>query len=125
MFTSEVRKQEYIASKIMDAVSLGNDGSISMKGETPKTGYMVGGKSWTLTARPGHFDSYTVMDFLEAHKVVLSWSTVYVGWWTHKGRIYLDVSDNVPDFIAAYDLGLRRGEIAIWDIQLSSEVKVN
>ena len=111
-----------IASKIMDAVSHGSGGSINMKGMHPTGGYMVGGKSWTLTARPEQFDSYTVMDFLEAHTTVLTWGTVYVGWWWNGGRIFLDISDNVKEFIPAYDLGQRRKELAIWDVLRETEI---
>ena len=111
-----------IASKIMDSVTVGNGGSINMLGMHPTGGYMVGGKSWTLTARPPQFDSYTVMDFLAAHTPVLTWGTVYVGWWWNGGRIFLDISDNVKEFIPAYDLGQRRKELAIWDVLRETEI---
>jgi hypothetical protein len=112
-----------VAEHIMTELSEGRDGSICGKGvNVPTKGFMVGGKSWTLTAQTENFDSYTVLDFVTAHRAALSWEDTYVGWWTHKGRVYLDVADNIPDRDSAVHMGTQRGEIAIWDICKSQEI---
>ena len=111
-----------VAAHIVDAVSKGEGGSISLKGESPTRGYMVGGYSWTLTVIPDMFDTYTVMDFLDAHASALSWKNAYVGWWEHKGRIYLDVSKNFTVHHIAVEDGKLNQEIAIWSLDTNSEI---
>lgn len=115
---------EHIATAVMEAVcNNSSGGSVNRLGFAPLEGYMVGGKSWTLTCVPEMLDYYTVLDFVTAHAVALSWNTVYIGWWTHEGRIYLDVCDNVQDYSSALELGRMRKEIAIYDLNEGVEVK--
>lgn len=112
------------AVHVASQISLGLDGSLSLNYDEPTTGYYVGGKSWSLVGVPYHVDLYAVMDYLEAHKKVLSWPSVFVGWWTHNSKIYLDITDHVQGRYEAANLARVRHEIAIWDIQTSTEVKV-
>lgn len=108
---------------ILDAIHNGEDGSIHLtSGEAPKTGYMVGGASWTMTVAPEMLDAYVIADFIHAHKAMLSWEHHFIGWWTHNGRIYLDVSENVHHFSHALELGYERKELAIFDLNTMTEV---
>lgn len=110
-------------SVILDALHSGQDGSVHAEtGHVPTKGYMVGGVSWTMVVSPELVDHYTILDFLSAHKAVLSWDNYYVGWWEHKGRIYFDVSQNISDRDSATEMGKLRGEIAIWDLDNSCEI---
>ncbi len=111
-----------VAATIVDAVAKGEGGSISLKGERPTNGYMVGGYSWTLTVIPDMFDTYTVTDFLDAHSSILTWGNVYVGWWESKGRIYLDVSKNFRGHSQAIGEAMINQEIAIWSLDTNSEI---
>ncbi len=114
-----------IAETIVTDVSHGEGGSIDLYGERPTRGYMVGGYSWTLTATPENFDTYTVMDFLSAHASMLSWDGVYVGWWEHKGHIYLDMSKNIQGHAKAVEEGRLNKEIAIWSLDTNSEISLD
>lgn len=109
---------------IATEVAEGRDGSYSFNYEEPKTGFFVGGRSWTLVTRPDVFDPYTALDFLEAHRTVLSHKAVFVGWWTHQGKVYLDVTDRFRSRQNAIAEGKARGEIAIWDIERKEEINV-
>lgn len=114
-----------IATDVMNGLCANRSGgSVNRYGESPVEGYMVGGKSWTLTAVPEMLDYYMVLDFVTMHQISLSWESVYVGWWEHKGRVYLDVTDNVRDYATAIELGRTRKEIAIYDVVKGVSVNV-
>lgn len=116
---------ENIVHHVLDAIHNGSDGSVHVgTGEAPTKGYMVGGASWTMTVHEDMVDAYVVMDFLNAHKAMLSWESKYVGWWRHEGRIYFDVSDNVMDYATAAQLGRDRRELCIFNLFDLEEVKV-
>lgn len=114
----------YIVSEIF----AGRDGSYNpVFHKVPTTGYMVGGASWTLTVPVGRFGGEMVYDFVTAHIMFLRDPRTgegdrYIGWWTHEGRVYLDVSDNVTDKSEAVRLGRLRKEISVWDIEKGEEI---
>jgi hypothetical protein len=47
-----------------------------------------------------------------------------VGWWSHDGKLYLDVSIHISDRDSATDFAVGNNQIAIWDIANNAEVKV-
>ncbi len=114
---------ENIIYTILEDIHNGKDGSIHVgTGERPTKGYMVGGASWTMTVASEMLDAYVLADFLNAHRAILSWEEKYLGWWTHKGRVYFDVADNVTDAHTAVTLGQYRKEIAIFNLNRMEEV---
>lgn len=50
---------------------------------------------------------------------------LYVGVWTHNGRMYLDLSEQIEDFNVAYSEGLIRNQVAIYDCAMKKEIKIN
>ncbi len=87
----------------------------------PKTGFYVGG------VRP----SLVISNINELDRSDLAWfvggtGSRYFGVWTdtEDGKIYFDAVTHVDNFHDAFMLGSERGEIAIWDIENSEEVRV-
>lgn len=87
----------------------------------PLTGFWVGG------VRP----SLVVNSVDELDRGDLGWfiggtEAQYFGIWTDKedGKIYVDAVTHVNNFDDAFKLGYERGEIAIWDIERSEEVRI-
>ncbi len=62
------------------------------------------------------------MDFLTAHKEILSWDGMYVGWWEHKGKVHFDIAENFKGRDLAYSMGRSRGEIAVWSVAEGTEI---
>lgn len=123
MSTTDVQVQQTV-SHILDSLANREDGSVSVNGVAPKYGYMVGGVSWSMVVHPEMVDSYTVSDFLSAHRAQLSWDGFYVGWWTHENKVYFDVSVNIVDRAAALKLASENGELAIYDLDENEEIMV-
>lgn len=87
----------------------------------PKTGFYVGG------VRP----SLVVSNVSELDRGDLAWfiggtESRYFGVWVDKetGMIYFDAVTHVDNYHDAFVLGAERGEIAIWDIENSEEIRV-
>ena len=97
-----------------------------LTGETnPKTGYMV-----SLPNREFSFDPLCI-DFQRALKVFIQNNLNdllhegnYLGSWIHEGNFYLDVSVNMETLEDAIHLGNLNDQIAIWDCQNQSEIKL-
>lgn len=99
-------------------------GTLDFNRNSPTTGYMVGGFSWTLVCHEEIFDIYTIQDFLDAHKNLVTWPGVYVGWWTHNHKVYLDISEHIRTQQIAHELAQGRHEIAYWDVVNKQEIKL-
>lgn len=112
-------------SAILDSIHNGQDGSIHLvTGEAPTKGFMVGGASWTMTVIPDMLDGYVIADFIRAHNKQLTWDNFYVGWWTHQGRIYFDVAENVDAYSDAMILGQSRKELAVYNVETGISIGV-
>lgn len=107
---------------ITGEILAGRDGSISIHGTTPEDGFMVGGASHTVTVTPAKFHEGIVREFILSNAEKLSTPDYYVGWWTHNGRIYLDVSNKVESSYTAVHIGRVRNEIAVWDVVNAAEI---
>lgn len=112
-------------SAILDSIHNGQDGSTHLvTGEAPRKGFMVGGVSWTMTVTPEMLDGYVIADFIHCHVKQLTWDNFYVGWWTHKGRIYFDVAENVDAYSDAMILGQARKELAVYNVETGISIGV-
>lgn len=111
---------EHIISTIYGEIAKGNDGSYSLDMNVPSKGYMVGGQTWTMVA--SFVDHDMIREFITSNKATLSQPRMYVGWWRHNGKVYLDVSENVHNAYVARIIGKSNGEIAIWDVENNAEI---
>ncbi len=112
-----------IVQHITGEILHGRDGSVSLAGNTPESGFMVGGASFTVTVTPAKFSEDIVREFILSNAEKLSTPDYYVGWWTHNGRIYLDVSNKVESSYTAVHIGRVRKEIAVWDVAKGEEIQ--
>lgn len=99
---------------------------------TPTKGYMVAlqGKEQTY-----NFDlkntkglQYDVANYIKENTIILLGGAVcndyFLGSWVNKGKLYLDVCVNVGDKKEALFLGKKYGQIAIWDCENQTEIKL-
>ena len=101
--------------------------SVDNLGQAPVYGFMVGvpeysqkfaGESWVDRAAAAH-------RFIAAH--VAEWRRgAYFGIWVDAAdaTMYLDVSERFYDRETALSAARQRGEIAIWDVANSREIRV-
>lgn len=98
-------------------------------GPAPTTGYMVGGVTPELVVDMESGDAHTrygkVVDWVR--NAVAEFPDANVGWWRDDatGFYHLDVSENWVDLVPATVAAVARGEIAIWDLANSEEIRVN
>lgn len=112
-----------MSDKIIEAIFEGKGGSFNpITLMTPTTGFMVGGVSWTLLVTPENFETFMVENYVKAHLELLVNENFFVGWWTHKGQIYLDISERTNTLQEAVFLADSRKEKAIWHLDTSQEV---
>lgn len=97
--------------------------SVNLKGESPKAGYMVALEGHErivpLDRNLKHAISEYFLDNLEALE---DFTGAHMGAWVNDGKVYLDISQNVMDYRKAAILGLKRKQIAIWDVTYSKEI---
>jgi len=104
-------------------------GTVSLTGEDlPTTGYFVGGVVAPLVLEPSDppakrremLDGF--IDYLNGPTV----EAAYLGWWTDEetGRVWVDGTSHHRDLDVAVEIGLRRHEIAIFDIERDREVRL-
>lgn len=113
-----------LAAQLRNMAVDGADGTISAADEPlPRSGYFVGGKIPSLV-----FDNVTQIDRGElAYWIGVNTPMPFYGVWvdTDTGKIYFDGVNHESSPIVAGDLGRARGELAIWDIEAGSEVRLD
>lgn len=96
--------------------------SINVQGETPTCGYMVAlaGFERIVDASAGTW--FNILRYAQDYASELVKPGVYLGGWTSNGRLYLDVSECIVDVRKAKIAGLKRSQLAIWDVAHSCEI---
>lgn len=101
--------------------------SVNISGEVPADGYMVGGEVPSLVIdEEKNYQPYLSTDaWLVNHWDLLNKPGYFAGIWkdSDTGLIYVDISRNVTDLYAALAIADARGELAIWDVASSKEVR--
>jgi hypothetical protein len=100
--------------------------SVSPQGKTPKDGYMVSMPHRTELMRAeeirGHEREALASYARKNHDIFNGNKNMFFGGWAHKGKVYVDPSENVRDLEAAKALGRARNQIAIWDVKGHREI---
>lgn len=66
-----------------------------------------------------------VESFIRGNKALLiEDQCLSIGTWVHEGRVHLDLSITVADRDAAFQLGQRHGQLAIYDLARQEEITV-
>jgi hypothetical protein len=96
----------------------------------PTTGYMVsiGNNFERKFSIPITFDDFRVIfrAYMADHWDDLltgSWD-LYIGFWIHEGKLYVDLVENIKDELEAYQLGASRNQIAIHDCKAKQDIKI-
>lgn len=118
-----------VASKIFQFTREWGGLTINMvDGSMPTTGYVVAkppefGKVVTET---DFFDSVKgpkiLSQYMREHKTDLASGKNYLGTWVDKGKVFLDVSQNIQSKSNAIRLGKERDQKAIWDVVNQVEI---
>lgn len=114
-----------IARDAWASIREGEDGTAGRRG-VPTHGYMVGGASHTLIKSLGTVTYEDVYAYVEANAEMFTDPEFYLGWWTHKGKLYLDVAEHFTEALRDDALAYARfrREIAIWSLHDAEEIKV-
>lgn len=112
------------ASEFVTAAKANGGATRTLHGNSPQSGYMVSVPGpekvlKSLTAR-------SVDAFTTKHADKLSHPGAYVGVWfnSEDGQWYLDISVNVRTRSQALKLGRQWSQLAIWDVENGSEIRV-
>lgn len=108
--------------------------SVSMTGHpVPATGYMVGGYEASLifgrdVLEAGHsVTAYQmILQYVGKHFTMLTRFDVFLGGWidTDTDLVYVDISQHFEDKSEAMAAARFHDEIAIWDLENESEIRV-
>lgn len=114
------------AQDIYDKISEGHSGgSLNRYGQDPRpNGYMVGGHSWTMTVHPHHLDADLIYHYIIQQQYILDDPEMFLGWRTHKGKVYFDISEYFTDQNSALYWAKRQKELAVWDISRQTDILV-
>lgn len=104
--------------------------SVNLRGDTPKSGYMVGGWVPSLVIEGEDLDrtplAVTDKWLLENYRL-LQYSSWYAGIWTDQdtGKVYIDISQNIQSREVALGVAAELEELAVWDVENNEEIRVN
>lgn len=95
-------------------------GTYSLDGTTvPTTGYFVSVPGRTLTIPETRLTDGIVEAYAETVP-----SGLLLGGWVHLGEVYLDATEHFDNREEAVLAGIKRSQIAIWDIEGNKEIKL-
>jgi hypothetical protein len=118
--------QQVMSAKALDIVRKNPTGfSVKPEGSTPSSGYMVSIPGHSVIMDANEFaknPSGHVAAYADEHAGALTQPNAHVGGWTNEGKMYLDVSQNIPDQVSAVKAGVARNQKAIFDLHSMSEV---
>lgn len=103
--------------------------SVNVDGEVPTSGYMVGGYVTSLVHDEYGYQPMLDTDaWLEQHWSYFTTNprVYFAGVWKdlETGKIYIDISRNIESLDEAVAVGVNHGEIAIWDVVNSREIRL-
>lgn len=99
--------------------------TISLTGEpTPMSGYIVGGLVPEYICLTPTWEN--IAEFVAENIARLRTPGCYLGLWrdSEAQRVHMDVSQRYNDLGLATYVGIRRGEIAIWDVANAKEIQL-
>lgn len=129
--TSGLQQDRAVTALVRDTLASGG-ATVPLNGGTvPADGYMVGG-----VAPPLLLDSRTVtggrLRAAVDERLTDQWSvasdipSMYLGSWTDAdtGRLYVEISEHIATLADAEEIGRQRGELAVWDLGGSREIRL-
>lgn len=126
-----IRKPVSLHPRVIEQIKQ-NPGGFSFKprsGGAPTQGYMVSmpGRTKMVDAKDlsGPNAHRIVSSFVKQNSDVLSRPGAHIGGWTDKatGVTHLDISHNIKSRERAIRAGVKRNQIAVWDVRRQREIK--
>lgn len=116
-------KQNYSLSNLIYRKTIENQGcTMSLRGQEPSSGYMVGLKGYELRINVLDFTPEHVDHVIRKNLPKLYEDKVYLGSWINGDQVYLDLSVNLQNKAVALAYGVLNGQICIWDILRKVEI---
>lgn len=119
-----------VSAKVLDIIRKNPNGfSVTLNGDQPKAGYMVAspGHSEILNANDLHSERgpAIIQGYASTHAAVLAEPGAHIGGWhdPDSGKVYLDVSHNIPGKFSAIQAGINRNQKAIYDVKRGKDIK--
>ena len=119
-----------LLQKVLDTIRNNPEGfSVTLEGDQPKSGYMVAlpGHSEILNAGDLHSERgpSIINGYVAAHAGALMQPGAHIGGWhdPDSGKVYLDVSHNIPGRFQAIQAGITRNQKAIYDVKRGKDIK--
>lgn len=125
-FTRENRAdKESIMRGSAAAQSLKTSGGFSLDkdGQSPTSGYMVSPYKERERVIDGDASASDISIFEKDNADLLDKPGHFLGGWKDSGKTYLDVSLNVPSRAEAHALGLKHGQLEVWNVAESKSEK--
>jgi hypothetical protein len=99
--------------------------TVDRDGNTPISGYMVGGLVPSLILEPGQPLREDIETWIETQRKVIALPAPWFGIWedSETGKIYVDLSQQYEDLYTALAVADSRKELAIWDVASAQEVR--
>lgn len=100
--------------------------SARMNTDVPRRGFAVSAPVASLVLKPEDFHAWRIVAWLESNRELLATEGTYAGVWEDRatGLIYLDVSAVYATEREALDAASAYGQIAVYDLSASREVRV-
>ena len=95
-----------------------------VSGDVPTTGYMVALSGHEERVPVEAFTLDRLVRYVKDHADALLEGDTYLGAWRDGDVVFLDVSECVTSRAKALFLGAERGQLAIWDVLNSAEIKI-
>lgn len=86
----------------------------------PPIGYMVANLDCNFCCDVEQFDESYLREYIK----YTGWHQGYLGTWVEDGKVYLDISECKKDKLEAILLGFARRQLAIWDNENSTCIKL-
>ncbi len=114
-----------LINTIINGILTNNGISIGLDGTKPNIGYMVAiSKDYEAMINNDSPLSLVIRAYLTRHLNALKRPNVYFGAWLDRGTLYLDLSERVLNKRQALDLGLKRNQLAIYDLNTNTTINL-
>ena len=115
-----------IMDKVLESVAITGGASINLaSGSTPASGYMVSRAGSEVVIDSG-LSRDSLERFAQAYQEELDNSDTYLGVWedAETGLVYLYISDNLDNLDTARDMGIERGQLAIYAVEQEEPIRL-
>lgn len=118
---------------VFDSIKQNNGASYNLHTRTlnPETGYMVALSGFEkIVDIPEDLNKF--QDIVTSYcinrdmwdKIIADPENIYLGFWLHDGKLYIDLAEHIPTLGVAYHYAVERNQIAFYDCAKKEDIKV-